>query len=110
MNSHGTYNGSWTWFEAGTLEDNQLNGEFNFLPSTRVDGKNICSNVHAGRVYKTHTALWRVTDDDDYIQAVFRDVKKGRPIAIAVCARFPAWVNDVRYAKIEFDIQPVRRV
>lgn len=109
-NNHGTYNGSWTWFDAGTLEDHQFNGEFNFLPSTRIAGKKICHNVHAGREYKTHTITWRIDDPDEFIKAAFREVKSGKPIAVAVCAQFPAWVNDIQHAKIEFDIQPVRKV
>ncbi|RMZ79783.1 hypothetical protein DV738_g3260, partial [Chaetothyriales sp. CBS 135597] len=108
--NHGTYNGSWTWFEAGLLHDNRLNGEFNFLPSTRIDGKTICINVHAERRYRTHTTTWRITDDDDFIQKVFQGVKDGKPVAVTICARFRAWVNNVKFARIEFDLQPVRKV
>ncbi|RMZ84015.1 hypothetical protein DV737_g1402, partial [Chaetothyriales sp. CBS 132003] len=108
--NHGTYNGSWTWFEAGLLDDNQLNGEFNFLPSTRIDGKTICTNVHAERRYRTHTTTWRITDDDEFIQKVFQGVKEGKPVAVAICARFRAWVNNVKFARIQFDLQPVRKV
>ena len=37
-------------------------------------------------------------------------LRVGSLVAITMCAAFPAWVNYAESAKIEFDVQPVRKM
>ncbi|RMD44231.1 hypothetical protein DV735_g925, partial [Chaetothyriales sp. CBS 134920] len=100
----------WTWFKASLLHNNHLNGKFNFLPSTHINGKTICINVHAERQYHIYTTTWRITDNDNFIQKVFQGVRDSKPVAVTICACFHAWVNNVKFVKIEFNLQLVHKV
>ena len=51
---HGTYQSSWTWFEATTRGRDVVDD----MPA---ESRRICTNVHAGKEYKTHVITW--TDD-----------------------------------------------
>jgi hypothetical protein len=101
--NHGTYNGSWTWFEAGLL-----------IPQVShpvlQDCRRIITNVHASRDDKEHRAEWFYDDADPYIQLIFRRLRAGQSVGINVCALYPGWQNLVRESSIEFTFQPVRRV
>lgn len=102
-NSHGTYGGSWTWFESGIL-----------IPQvstpTLQDCRKIVTNIHACKDDKQHRVEWFYDDPDPYIQLIFRRLRAGYTIGINVCALFPGWQNLVKMSAIGFTFQPVRRV
>ncbi|KAI9871191.1 MAG: hypothetical protein M1823_008519, partial [Watsoniomyces obsoletus] len=71
--------------------------------------KRIITNIHAEAEFRTHCAIWDHHDDDPDIQAAFKALKAGKLIAITMCAAYPAWINYALLAKIDFDVQPVRK-
>lgn len=99
---HGTYEGSWTWFEAGIL--------MKTAEPTLGDCKQIITNVHASKNEKTHRVEWFADDEDPYIQLIFRKLRQGESIGLNVCACFPGWQNLARYSSIGFTYRPVRKV
>lgn len=101
--AHGTYGGSWTWFEAGLL-----------MPQVSVptlqDCRRIITNIHACKDDKKHRVEWHYDDPDPYIQLIFRRLRAGQSIGINVCAIYPGWQNLVKESAIGFTFQPVRKV
>lgn len=114
---HGTYRGSWTWFEAKkgdasilgeeegerNSEGQDLHSDLNVrdpaeLPSM-VEGREIVRNIHAGQLWHKHVISW-AADDEDANGEWVRDMKRGDVIVLSAHARFPGWTNRVRNAKI----------
>jgi hypothetical protein len=101
--SHGTYGGSCTWFEAGIL-----------VPQVSVptlqNCRRIITNIHASKVDKEHRVEWFHDDPDPYIQLIFRQLRSGESVGINVCASYLMWQNLVKESSIGFTFQPVRKV
>lgn len=98
--NQGTYNGSWTWFEAGTLMKTSEPGLENC--------RRIITNLHANKEVKEHQVEWFANDPDH--QLVFRKLREGESIGLNICACFPGWQNMVKFSSISFTYQPVRKV
>jgi len=102
---HGTYEHSWTWFNAVIFEPDP----YYELSQKIWEAERIITNVHAGKEYKTHTAIWSSDSDNNYQQSIFKELKNGRHIGITTWARFGAWENKVANARIEFEVAVVTR-
>ncbi|QDS73669.1 hypothetical protein FKW77_002689 [Venturia effusa] len=118
---HGTYRGSWTWFEARRIDSSALEAgegqgrredeeeEQELHPendardpaeiSSRVEGREILRNIHAGKNWHRHVISWAADDEGEDGEWV-RGLKRGDAIILSAHARFPAWTNRVRNAKI----------
>ena len=93
--SHGTYNSSYTWFEAVTRGRD-------VVEATPDQSRTIVHNVHAGKEYKTHVVTWTYDAEDEQERDWVNDnLKKGRQVDITVWARYPGWVNNVAAARID---------
>ncbi|KAK4142229.1 HET-domain-containing protein [Dichotomopilus funicola] len=88
----GTYDASFTWFEACVL-----------APSGHERGprRMIHRNVHARFEYKTHVHCWSLEGADDDLRSWMSGIRPGDTVQIMPRAHFPAWTNYVRSAKIE---------
>lgn len=92
---HGTYEQSYTWFEAVTRGRD-------VIEATRDQSRRIITNVHAGKEYKTHVVTWRYNaENEEEREWVTTNLKKGRQVDITVWARFPGWTNNVGSARID---------
>jgi hypothetical protein len=89
--SHGTYENSWTWFEAVVRDKIHEPSE----------GKIIVQNVHAGQEYKTHVVTWTFDAEDDDERIWVRNLKRGQHVDIVLWARYPGWENHVASARID---------
>ncbi|KAL9638966.1 MAG: hypothetical protein Q9204_001293 [Flavoplaca sp. TL-2023a] len=101
--NHGTYDGSWTWFEAvvqngkacgpdgpdlhGALED-QVRKKFELQ-----------RNRHAGRWFENYEVVFE--DGDPRMAELKSLLSEGDVLQLRTCARFPAWINNVDEAKVE---------
>lgn len=97
---HGTYANSWTWFEAMVLDWTESSPE---IPARRI-----CTNVHAGRDYKTHQVTWCWNSEDESERVWITSLRRGQKIGIQVWARFPGWSNSVRAATIDIYTAGIR--
>ena len=100
--SHGTYNDSWSWFEAEVL---------NWGPDSEADAvppRRITCNIHAHGDYHTHVVEWNYDSDDADERAWVRRLRRGSKIGIDVWARYPGWTNSVRSANIDVYTRGVR--
>jgi hypothetical protein len=107
---HGTLKHSYTWFEVAVLPpdyENRVDSKGAKLP---VPGKRIFVNIHAEKQYYTHAITWSYNDDDEEIRKILRNLRPGDKIAITVWAQFRAWVNDVRSARIDCQVNAVRKM
>ncbi|EXJ91999.1 hypothetical protein A1O3_00549 [Capronia epimyces CBS 606.96] len=107
---HGTYLNSWTWFEVVIFSPESGRATEPNRARTPISRRKIITNVHAGREYKTHTVRWSHNDRDEEIRKLMRSIRGGMRIAITVWARYPAWVNDVRSARIDCQVNAVRKM
>lgn len=114
---HGTYRGSWTWFEvekgdASILRGTEQEGEGeeqNLHPDndardptsqpSSAKGQEIVRNIHAGKTWHKHIISW-AADDEDATGKWVREIKRGDVIVLSAHARFPGWTNRVRSARI----------
>ncbi len=99
--SHGTYEGSWTWFEA---EVRPSNGGQDCIR------RELCRNVHAGRQYKSHVIEWRYDAEDEEERNLVRSLGGESSISVVPWARFPGWKNNVSCASIDVYGAAVRRL
>lgn len=106
---HNTYKNSWSWFEVA-VSPPRPEGDSKTIEWSSVPGTRIITNSHACREYKTHDVTWSYHDDDHEVRKIVRSLRPGHKIAITVWARFPAWVNDVRSARIDCQFQAVRKM
>ncbi|KAL2041130.1 hypothetical protein N7G274_006074 [Stereocaulon virgatum] len=98
---HGTYDASWTWFEAGLTPSEEQNSRTEESRQQELRGKKeqdryeLQRNRHAGRkpedyrieLYRDHKLLLRVEEGDQF--------------ALWARAMFPGWANSVYYARID---------
>jgi hypothetical protein len=99
---HGTYEASWTWFEA--VIHNSEGGRFNNLQ------KELCRNVHAERCDKTHIITWRYDAEDSEERDLVRSFEPGSSISIVPWARYSGWQNHVSCASIDIYVAAVRKL
>lgn len=87
--NHGTYRGSWTWFDLGIRR-----------PPGRediaIDLPPLVTNVHASSETRHHQVVYRRHE-----QLWMGDLQEGDRISITPRARFPGWVNFTEGAAIE---------
>ena len=83
--SHGTREGSWTWFEL-TLDDGETGDEI-----VRVE---VVRNIHAGWKFDKHRA---VIEDE----RVLKRARKGDRLSVWVRAMYPGWENWIQSVEIE---------
>jgi len=100
--NHGTYENSWTWFEAVVLDwdENDINQP---IPPRRI-----CTNVHAGSDYKTNVITWTWNSEDEQERMWINRLRRGSKIGINVWARFPGWSNSVHAANIDVFTTAIR--
>ncbi|KAL8734365.1 MAG: hypothetical protein Q9166_001563 [cf. Caloplaca sp. 2 TL-2023] len=101
--NHGTYAGSWTWFEAvvkkgrdvGVNSDNSDDGIEDHVKKKFE----LQRNRHAGSQPEDYAIIF---DDGDAWMTQLRSVlREGDILELRACARFGAWVNYVEEAKVE---------
>ncbi|KAF7181190.1 hypothetical protein CNMCM7691_000319 [Aspergillus felis] len=89
--SHGTYDNSWTWFEAVVRSESR--------PMRQK--RRIVSNVHAGKDYKTHVVTWSADATDEEDRMFVKSIRRGDYIDLTVWAAFSGWENHVASARID---------
>ncbi|KAF2432088.1 hypothetical protein EJ08DRAFT_162548 [Tothia fuscella] len=98
---HGTYENSWTWFEAAVRTTDDRN-------AARIGNKRIISNVHAGQSYKTHVISLSYDsakkEDKVWVEALAR----GQYIELSARAKYPGWTCFAKYAQIDVYSAAVR--
>ena len=136
-NSYGTYENSWTWFEAGIRGLDRTNHAdldtiTHGIPVScqhrngmdpehiamcqpqascyKYGPKRIVTNVHAGQDFKKHVVIWNMDHGDEGVRAMMRELKGGCRIEVAALARFPGWCNYVEKVKIEVEGIVVRKM
>lgn len=119
LDQHGTYEGSWTWFELGVrpiAEQNQVSGsadEGNLIIGREGDTVRrtlVTRNIHARRKWKTHVVVWDVANETEEIRKLIWGAKAGDVIELSVWARYPGWENFLKFARIEVEGVCVRRL
>lgn len=93
----GTYEASFTWFEACVL-----------APSGQERGprRMIQRNVHARFDDKTHVNCWSLEGADDDLRGWMASIRPGDTVQVMPRAPFPAWTNFVTSAKIQLWASP----
>lgn len=97
---HGTFNNSWTWFEAVVLDWAES--------APGIPPRRICTNIHAGRDWRTYVVTWSWDSEEKSEREWIGCLSRGSKIGINVWARFPGWANSVRAANIEIYTAAVR--
>ena len=95
---HGTYNNTWSWFEAGVRsKDKDSTYADTASESTHDSYKrfHLQRNRHAGR----DTESYRIELEKE--SEIIRGLKPGDVIDLLACAQYPAWQNQVYSAGIE---------
>lgn len=102
MQNHGTYWSSWNWFEARIYRPSLENW---------VEFKDFCNyiqhNVHASRIYKTHTITWDREDPQlgEYPRKYFDELRAGDWVQLVPKAEFPGWENHIRGGSIRLYLE-----
>lgn len=99
---HGTYEGSWTWFEAEILSTDSARRP--------REARELCRNVHAERRDKTHLITWRWDAEDENERNLVRSLGPDSVILVVPWARFQGWKNHVSYASVDIYAAAVRRL
>lgn len=132
---HGTYRGSWTWFEAGirgldtlntddqaTLLEpvncqhrNALDAEHKRLclqdvTRYKYGSRRIVTNIHAGREFQKHIVEWDLYHQDDNVRSMLKELKGGQRIEVSAHAKFPGWCNYVKSVVIEIECAIARKM
>jgi len=132
---HGTYRGSWTWFETGirgldasNTEDqatllqpvdcqhrNALDVEHRQLCMQDVTrykygSRSIATNIHAGVDFAKHVVEWDGYHEDDDVRRMVKELKGGHRIEVSAHAKFPGWCNYVKFVTIEIECTIVRKM
>ncbi|KAL9631819.1 MAG: hypothetical protein Q9164_005689 [Protoblastenia rupestris] len=101
---HGTYEGSWSWFEAGLRSDtrggygpvvNDHGGDTRGQEMDRYVRFRLQSNRHAGREPETYKIEFGQESP------LLQKMKAGDVIDLLACAQYPGWRNIVHEAGIE---------
>ena len=105
--SQGTYDDSWTWFDAVVLPPEDQHPPAEAVPHAVGEcvyygpppyRHHVQHNRHAGSEMESYRVeLWRLDG-----LGMFQIMKKGSRVAFVACARFPGWVNRVQDAGMEF--------
>lgn len=103
---HGTYNASWTWFEAEVRSAGSQGGD----DDGHCVKKELCRNVHAGATDKTHTSTWRYDAEDDGERDLVQSLGPGSSISVVPWAMFPGWQNYVTCASVDVYAVAVRKL
>ncbi|KAF7507595.1 hypothetical protein GJ744_010265 [Endocarpon pusillum] len=101
---HGTYNGSWTWFEAEVRPAGSEDEDEHCVK------KELCRNVHADAKDKTHTSTWRYDAEDEGERDLVRSLGPGSSISVVPWAMFPGWQNYVTCASVDVYAVAVRKL
>ena len=89
----GTFEGSWTWFEAIVMKpDGTPQSIQDLIPRVELQ-----RNRHAGLQYESY----RIALPCD--SPLLEDLTEQNIICLVACAQFPGWVNHVRKACIEYE-------
>jgi hypothetical protein len=95
MQDHGTYNNSWTWFDA-------------IVPATICEAtawqpkrRRVLTNVHACSKWEKHEVLWSCESEDPEERAFVTDLARGQWIELEVHAKYSGWANHVLNAQID---------
>lgn len=107
---HGTLRNSYTWFEALVIPPD---AEETIRPGdtkTHLTGKKIITNIHAGQGFESQDIRWTLDDNDEEVVTLLRSIRGGTKIAITAWARYPKWVNSVRSARIDCQVNAVRKM
>jgi hypothetical protein len=86
----GTYNASWTWFEAGVKKAN----------GTVLPHRPIQINIHADQEFHTHVNVWDYQCKDPGLREWLSKIEGGDTIQVFPKARFNGWVNYVGAVEI----------
>ncbi|KAI4108949.1 MAG: hypothetical protein LQ339_002068 [Xanthoria mediterranea] len=101
--NHGTYGGSWTWFEA-IIRTGRQDGPDG--PASHTGGEDkvkkrfeLQRNRHAGTLMESYEIVF--DDGDPRMLELKTLLTEGDVLELRACARFPAWMNNVEKAKVE---------
>ena len=89
---HGTYAGSYTWFDACVQFCKEESPSFE---------RRLCHNIHASFNPHTHIITWSRDDADTDIAACVARIQPGDMIQVLAMAAFPGWTNYVQAVEIE---------
>jgi len=132
---HGTYRGSWTWFEAGirgfdasnvgdqatllepvdcqhrnALDDEHKSVCLQDVTRYKYGSKRIVTNVHAGRDFRQHVVYWDLYHEDGDVRTMVQELGGGHRIEVSAHARFPGWSSYVKSVAIEIECAVVRKM
>jgi hypothetical protein len=91
----GTYEQSYTWFEARILSSLRPG-----IPRRRIQ-----CNIHASTQFHTHVNVWNAQDPDPEIRELLASLRPGDSVQVYSKAAFAGWANFVR--RVEIEIQGV---
>jgi hypothetical protein len=100
-NDHGTRNNSWTWFDA-VVQDTAT--DYAAAPPRR----RLATNIHAGQDWEKQVITWGEDAEDEEESHWIKTLEREQMIGVEVYARFQAWTNRVRWAKIQIFTAAVR--
>lgn len=96
--SRGTYHGSWTWFEAGIVEDTARNsGVSGPAPLGRLE---IQRNLTAVGTTTTHIVTWDFRDDKPAAEWM-KALVTGQVLGVYPMALYSVWANTVEQINLE---------
>ncbi|KAL8656524.1 MAG: hypothetical protein Q9226_002638 [Calogaya cf. arnoldii] len=96
---HGSYNGSWTWFEA-VVRSGDNDGSDDHSAEDKVKKRvELQRNRHAGMRLENYEIVFE--HGDPRIIELKSLLEAGDVLELRACARFPGWTNYVEQASIE---------
>lgn len=101
---HGTYEQSWTWFNAIVFEPDAYE-----LANIVAEKERLFINRHAHRDWETKTVVWWSDTTEELEHRLMKEIRGGRHLGITVSARYAAWRNDVRSAHLAIYAADVHR-
>lgn len=132
---HGTYRGSWTWFEAGVrgLDASNTDDQDSLLEPVDCQHRNaldtehrrlclqhvtrykygsriIVTNIHAGGDFVKHIVDWDLCHEDDDVRRMVKELKGSHRIEVSAHAMFPGWCNYIKSVTVEIECAVVRRM
>ena len=109
---HGSYIGSWTWFEASIIrgsssQPSQGSTDVDELKPTSgssslsIDRREIQRNFHASTVDQIHVNTWDYTSNLPKLRKWLTNINRGDSVAVYPRARFSGWENHVKFVRID---------
>ncbi|KAL8851939.1 MAG: hypothetical protein Q9221_003150 [Calogaya cf. arnoldii] len=96
---HGSYNGSWTWFEA-VVRTGDNDGPADRSPEDTVKKRlELQRNRHAGMRLENYDVVFE--HEDPRMVELKSLLEAGDVLELRACARFPGWTNYVEQASVE---------